>query len=247
MVRREWLEKGGLFDEEISWQACGAEDWDLWLRLAEMGCPMAWTAEILCEYRIHSTSMVHHAARQRSSMLLVLDKLFGRDDLPAGLLVVKDSVYSQALLRSAARLCAAGETALAKQDIERAISLNPGLLADDAEGLYQALIGWIDDPIVADPNDYATNLFQALPPPASLLNRRKRQAFRLAGKVAFLRAGRQPGGRGRRQALLKLAVTYPDLLLERQVAGQAVEALLGPKVKSALGRWAKGGRKPGQR
>lgn len=247
MVRRDWLEKAELFDEGISRQACGAEDWDLWLRLALMECPMAWTTEILCEYRIHSTSMVHHATRQRSSMLLVLDKLFGRNDLPEGVEIAKDRVYSQALLRSAARLCAAGEVEMARQDIEQAVGLAPGLLEDEAEGLYQALIGWIGDPIVADPSDYVTKIYQALPPSASSMERRRRQAFRRVAKAVFLEASNSPGRRVGRRALVRLALTYPELLVERQVVARAVETLLGEKVKSTLGRWVKGGRELGER
>lgn len=245
MVRRDWLVKAELFDEGISRQACGAEDWDLWLRLAVMGCPMAWTAEILCEYRIHSTSMVHHAARQRSSMLIVLDKLFKRDDLPAGVETAKNDVYSQALLRSAARLCAAGEVELARSDIEQAVGLAPGLLEHDAKGLYQALIGWFGDPIVADPGDYVTKIHQALPPSAFSLERRRRDAFRQAAKAGFLKASKQPARKERWRALGRLALTHPELLVERQVAARAVEILLGEKVKSTLGRWVKGGRELG--
>jgi hypothetical protein len=236
MVRRGWLETAGCFDEEISRQACGAEDWDLWLRLAYAGCPMAWLQEITCAYRVQAGSMVQHAGRQRASMLFVLDKLFERAGLPEWLTAEKDRIYSQAYLRAAARLYIAGQGQQAGNDLERAVILDPALLERSAELVFNALIGWIGDPLVGDPLQYIEQIFNNLPPAVSTLDHRRRQAIHLARRQALLRSC-QDAERG---ACLKSLGCYllsdPSLLSDRQVLSISVETLIGSDGKRRLGR-----------
>ena len=42
MVRKEWIDRVGTFDETL--RAC--EDWDMWLRLAYAGCRFGWVEHV---------------------------------------------------------------------------------------------------------------------------------------------------------------------------------------------------------
>lgn len=236
MVRRDWIEKVGGFDEELSRHACGAEDWDLWLRLAYAGCPMAWAKEILCAYRLHASSMMHNARRQRQSMLLVLDKLYSRPDLLPEVSRQQDRVYSQAYLRGAARLYAAGQAEAAQADVRRAIQLDPGLLENRGELLFNRLAGWAGDPLVNDPAGYIRQVFEHLPPEASPLLPRKREALGLAAKTAFFQAYRNRDWQRVRGSLKQLLLYQPGSLADRGLWSVLLEMILGGQARKTIKR-----------
>jgi GT2 family glycosyltransferase len=65
----------------------GWEDFDLWCQFAELGYQGTYLPEFLCEYRVHSSSMVHtrtNFQRRSLSLEMVLrhPTLFAGDDLP---------------------------------------------------------------------------------------------------------------------------------------------------------------------
>jgi glycosyltransferase involved in cell wall biosynthesis len=72
MVKREWLVHVGGFDPGLQIKT----DWDMWLRLAHAGCPMAWLEEIVMSYRVHGSNMVRDSQTMRgeAGILRVLDK-----------------------------------------------------------------------------------------------------------------------------------------------------------------------------
>jgi len=78
MHRRAWLDKVGGFDPgcEI------AEDWDLYLRLAAAGCPMAWVRRPVCLYRQHDGNSLREVARHRAGALRALEKLTAAPGVP---------------------------------------------------------------------------------------------------------------------------------------------------------------------
>lgn len=72
MVRRECLEKVGLFDEDVGQFG---EDWLLWMRVAAE-FPVYFLPEPLVRYRIHPQSLMSHQPEaQYESLMLILDKL----------------------------------------------------------------------------------------------------------------------------------------------------------------------------
>jgi glycosyltransferase involved in cell wall biosynthesis len=82
VVRRSLLEQVGGFDESLTF----AEDWDLWLRLAEL-CEVDFVPEPLVAIRLHEASMQHRQAPHRQKLQLlqrlrVLDRWYLQDKLP---------------------------------------------------------------------------------------------------------------------------------------------------------------------
>jgi len=85
VVRRSLLEQTGGFDERLTF----AEDWDLWLRLAELS-RVDFVPEPLVAIRLHRESMQHRKTRHRLKQQLlqrlrVLDRWYLRGKLPPAL------------------------------------------------------------------------------------------------------------------------------------------------------------------
>ena len=83
LARRELLLRAGLFDEDR--RLIAVEDYDLWLRLAELA-PIGWIDAPLARYRVHASSLSSTETFLRG-VTLVLDKLRRRhpEPRPAGL------------------------------------------------------------------------------------------------------------------------------------------------------------------
>jgi glycosyltransferase involved in cell wall biosynthesis len=85
VARRSLLERVGGFDETLTF----AEDWDLWLRLAELS-QVDFAPEPLVAIRLHDASMQHRNTRDKLKRQLlqrvrVLDRWYVQDKLPAAL------------------------------------------------------------------------------------------------------------------------------------------------------------------
>ena len=63
LVRRSWQEKAGFFDESLR----SYEDWDMWLRLARLGCPMASVARPVSLYRFHAAQMTRDGSQMTTA------------------------------------------------------------------------------------------------------------------------------------------------------------------------------------
>lgn len=70
MVRKEAVEKAGLFDENLR----ELEDWDLWLRLALGGSKFGFTPGVHSKVRIRKGSMTSNQKKMNETMIKVLEK-----------------------------------------------------------------------------------------------------------------------------------------------------------------------------
>lgn len=78
LFRRDWLERSGGFDPQFP----PAEDTELVLRLALMGCEAAWLPQITVKYRQHEASAMHKGLPQAKSLAAVIDHFFAQPNLP---------------------------------------------------------------------------------------------------------------------------------------------------------------------
>jgi teichuronic acid biosynthesis glycosyltransferase TuaG len=72
VVRREALDRVGMFDESRRIQNC--EDYDLWLRMARAGCSFYGMPEKLMRYRRHAQSTTYRESRMLRPMVEVARK-----------------------------------------------------------------------------------------------------------------------------------------------------------------------------
>jgi glycosyltransferase involved in cell wall biosynthesis len=68
LIRREALLAAGGYASMAVEQ--GWEDYDLWCRFAELGLEGVFLPELLCEYRVHNTSMLQSRTNERYSALM---------------------------------------------------------------------------------------------------------------------------------------------------------------------------------
>lgn len=96
MFRREWLEWVGGFDTNYHY----AEDTNLILRLALMGCKAAWLPQVTVYCRQPSQHTVHHTPEKAKYLERALENLFAQD-LPESVKSMKNQVFFESCVWSA--------------------------------------------------------------------------------------------------------------------------------------------------
>ena len=211
LLRREWQEKVGFFDETLR----SYEDWDMWLRLALAGCQMAWLPQPVSQYRFHRAQMTRDGRQMTTASFAVLDKLFANHDLPTDWLALRDKAYSQAHLRAAAQAYLGRNFTAGGEHLTTAATLSPELLAEGGRSLAAHFAAWTELPKNDAPllflQDIYDNLPQAL---AALRPRRRSELGRMAMERAFKRyeQGDMPEAR---RAVRRAIQCQPGWLLNR--------------------------------
>ena len=141
-IRRSWFERAGGFDPKLEM----AEDWDLFLRLARAGCPMAWVPEIVCEYRQHPDGSIHAITRHRDGALRALEKLFAPSDLPAAIACLERRAKAWVHVVFARKRYVTGQADAAAHDLIEAIRLDPELAHRRKTQLLEFLLSPSMDP-----------------------------------------------------------------------------------------------------
>jgi glycosyltransferase involved in cell wall biosynthesis len=101
VVRRALVEKVGGFSEDLRFN--GAEDYDLWLRLAEAGGRFAYLPEVLGAYRVHPAGITGRPEQHCRNVLNVLDAHFARFPSPSRRQRYRMHCVRAATMRGAAR------------------------------------------------------------------------------------------------------------------------------------------------
>jgi GT2 family glycosyltransferase len=138
LVRRDWFERVQGYDPSLHM----AEDWDLFLRLAEAGCPMGWTRAIVCQYRQHPGRSSRALALHRDSSLRVLDKVFSRPDLPPQLAGLAPQARAWVYVLFACKAISASDVQAATLDLQEALAIDPGLGDSRRLRLLESLYGF---------------------------------------------------------------------------------------------------------
>lgn len=130
LVRREWFDRVGLFDEHLPWQGQYCEDWELWLRMAKAGCQFAYTSEPLIAYRLSEGSQMTSVEKMEWGSLGVLDRFFTASDLPDDVIAVKPEAYGLRRLWISFEYYAVGAWKDAQRNISEAFAVFPTLSGD---------------------------------------------------------------------------------------------------------------------
>jgi len=180
LVPRGELESAGLFDETMQ----RIEDWDLWLRMAHLGCAMDWIKEPVCYYRIHGGNMVRNVRLMKEGMVTMLEKLFSQPCLPAEIMALRDRAYANVYLNAAARAYAAGAVEEGKAWLTNAVELNPALLKGNPPRVLDSLASFALNPLAGDADAFMDMLMSNLPERDGIPRWSRRKARGLLHAVA---------------------------------------------------------------
>jgi glycosyltransferase involved in cell wall biosynthesis len=226
LLRRAALDRAGAFDESLR----SYEDWDLWLRLARTGSRMGWIDRPVSLYRFHPRQMTRDGAQMTAASVAVLDKVFADPALPEPWRRRRDRAYSEAFLRAAANAYLAGEVDAGKQHLDRALDLQPSLLANDGRQLADRFSAWTELPKTEDPLSFLENVYRNLPPRLAVLQQRRKEEM---GRVVLRRAYASYAAgdwRQTRTALRSLARYRPAWFARRGVASILIHSVLARAV-----------------
>ena len=159
LLHRQWQEKAGFFDETLR----SYEDWDMWLRLVNLGCKTGWVPKPVSLYRFHTQQMTRNSLQMTEATFTVLNKFFEDPDLSEKWLATKDKAYSSANLRATASFYSTEDYAQAGEHLLKAIELNSDWLSGDAEPLAQKFTAFADSPKHADPLAFLERIYHNLP------------------------------------------------------------------------------------
>ena len=231
LVSRDWVRAIGGFDETLE----RAEEWDLWLRLAHAGCPMAWVPIEVCAIRLHREQASRDAVKNKRAIFAFLDRYFAQRDLPSELRAVEIDVRAHHHFHQACREYTAGQLDDAKDDLGLAVQLDPSWLSYPPKRALGALVGWACHPMtVSSPLEFVDLVLDNLPEEALPLRELKRKA-RVEALAAEYFLAHQAGDRA---AVLRrfgsLAWNSPARLANRGVLSAGVQALVGVTLAGLL-------------
>lgn len=200
LIRRRCLEQVGLFDQTIPGITA---DWEMWLRVALAGYPFACVQETLGVYRIQPDSMMADVSKLERGMFAVLDRVFSRPVLPAGVAALKAQAYGEIHFWVSCRYYAAGRWDDARRNLAKALAECPQL----SEGLAQRFCDDALSPRVSDPLQFITGVLDHLPAVAQDLGRCRLQLLaRVHTGLALRSYGMGDVAGGRRQFAQALAL-----------------------------------------
>jgi glycosyltransferase involved in cell wall biosynthesis len=138
VVRREAALAAGGFDRALS----GADDWDLWLRIALRGGTFYGTAAPLATYRRHERNASGDADAMTRALQATLDKLYARSDLPETVVEAKPAAYAAWHTIAATRYLAERRLASAAGHAKAAVAArpSPGTVAHLAGSIWRSAV-----------------------------------------------------------------------------------------------------------
>lgn len=213
MVRRQWLERVGPFDETLR----AYEDWDLYLRLARLECRMGWTQTLVAKYRFHTLQMTRERERMTRASFAVLDKVFSDPETPENWLALKDQAYSSAHLRAAIQSYRIQDWAGGASELDRAIALDPELAANNGRLLAQRLSAVADSPKIAEKLEFLEAVYSALPESLDAMRRERRVYLGACAAESGFDALKSGDRQKARRDFLRAIRYQPEWLLNRGV------------------------------
>jgi glycosyltransferase involved in cell wall biosynthesis len=219
LTRRVWQDKAGKFDESLR----SYEDWDMWLRLARLGCKFGWVDAPVSLYRFHSAQMTRIGSQMTQATFAVLDKVYSDPDLPPSWQVLKDQAYGNANLRAMAQAYLAEDFLQGKAYLSQAIQLNPKLVDGQAIELTNRLSALADSPKTNNPVNFLASIYANLPDELDSLRQRAPEELSKKALSVAMDAYRHQDYRIARSYLHQALKYQPTWLIKREV----LAALLG--------------------
>jgi glycosyltransferase involved in cell wall biosynthesis len=223
VVRRECLERVGVFDESL----LAAEDTDMWIRIARAGYAFGYVDELLFQRRVVAGSMSRNHANQERYEFARLDKLFSDPTLPPDIRALKAEAYGILHYEFAAKYYYAGQIELGQARIRQAVSTCPAL-AGNRDWLLEWITGFALGPAVDDPHRLLDCIFDHLPPEAATLKTLRRRAHGHYHAAAMFAAHQSGHPERARPHILRAVTGNPAILRNRGFLRITLEALIAP-------------------
>lgn len=181
LVDRKWQNQVGFFDRQLR----SYEDWDMWIRMARVGCPMRWVPKPVSLYRFHTEQMTRDGSQMTTANFMVLEKVFSDPELPTKWKNLRDQAYSYAHLRAAAHAYLVEDFPRASDHLSQAVTLNPALLEDRARPLAMQFSAWTELPKTREPLRFLHNIYTHLPGEVSSILASRSELGDAAMRIAF--------------------------------------------------------------
>ncbi|MBE0411237.1 MAG: glycosyltransferase [Anaerolineales bacterium] len=222
LVRRDWQIKAGFFDESLR----SYEDWDMWLRLLRLGCPMGWVDNPVSLYRFHRQQMTRIGSQMTAATFAVLDKTYSDPTLPEDWRRLRKVAYSCAHLRAMAQCFHAYDFAQAQHHLCEAVRLDPLLSSDEGHHLASKLASLANSPKNPDPPAFLELIYSNLPSEFNALrNQRKSALANFSVEIGF-DAHAQGDRVLARSAMLRAIRHQPTWLANRGVTSVLLRTLI---------------------
>ena len=222
LVHRRWQALAGEFDESLR----SYEDWDMWLRLAKIGCQFGWVDEPVAYYRFHTAQMTRIGRQMTEATFAVVDKTFTDPNLPESWRALKDKAYSNANLRAMAQSYLAEDINQAQAYMREAIRLDPLLIAGQSDVLAKRLSALSESPKNACRLSFLERIYANLPDEADILRKRAPQELGRVAYEAGLSAYHQREYQKSRRYLAKAIQYYPSLITNPGVIPTFIKSCL---------------------
>lgn len=141
MFRRQWLERAGGFDPRFP----PAEDTDLALRLALMGCEAEWLRQVTVCYRQHEQSAMYKGLPQARSLAAVIENFFAQPELPLKIRLLEDQIKYSTFVWIAWYLYRTGHSTEMVQFLKRSWDYKPYLPVATAINWVESFVKFSQD------------------------------------------------------------------------------------------------------
>jgi glycosyltransferase involved in cell wall biosynthesis len=174
LFRRQWLDAiDHWFDPSMD----HAEDTDFWVRLLVADCRMAWTPDIVSAYRWHLGNSQQDAESYYRGYLMLLDKLYARDDLPAAVRAERSALYAHYHIIGACHAYATDQIELGQERLLRSAIAAPEALQGMPPPIVLTIAGVAQSDGMANPVALIDTLFKHLPQQMARLKPYRRYAL----------------------------------------------------------------------
>lgn len=201
---------------------------------------MAWVETLVFAYRLHARQSIRDAGMVRREFLSILDEFFADSGLPGDIRARRTEAYVHAFLKSAVRAFEAGDLQGGRADIERAIQLDPRVLNNRGQQIFDVLVGWGSGSLASDPDRFLRAAFGHLPDAAAAVRTRQREAKAMLAMSACFAAHAQGDRFATGRALLEGVWHEPAWLRNVGVLSIAAQAAVGPKAFAIGQRFMRG-------
>jgi len=226
LVKKEWIERVGGFDPDLP----PAEDLEWWIRLALADCPVVWTQDSIAVVLVHESNSLRNWAHVKRGLLDTLNKLFSNPKFKNNLLMSREEVYSRFHLALAWQAYVTGLTDFGKQELLRAVELNPKYATEHGSIIRKSLVDYSKYFLVADPIAFINAVLNNLPMSLAYLSIHRRDVL---SKVWMSRAwqAHENGDLNLVRKSILHGVTYnPNFLRNRGVLSMIIQSLVGQRL-----------------